>query len=139
MVMRVMLIGLLVIGAVAMLETDVSAFCDCFQWGCCKALTVRSGRVNLVGKDLKERAEKELKDLLGIVKKDDNIQVWLMGGTAHKRAEVREMLIQLGLRPENIGELLYEDRDLLRYMREERYMREGQMIIVTEQPEYQSK
>jgi hypothetical protein len=131
MVMRVMLIGLLVIGAVAMLETDVSAFCDCFNWICCKALTVRSDRVNLVGRELKELAEKELKELVEDAKKDDNIQVWLIGGTAHKRVEVREMLIQLGLRPENIGELLYVDHDLLRFMREERYMREGQMIIVS--------
>lgn len=111
--MRVMLIGLLVIGAVTMLETDVSARCPCFNWLCCYSL-------------------KETNELFEDVKKDENIQVWLIGDTASRRDEVREMLIQHGLRPENIGELIYEDRALLGYMREGKYMREGQMVIVTQ-------
>jgi hypothetical protein len=114
MVMRVMLIGLLVTGAVAMLETDVSADCvPCLGFPCCFSFM----KLNEVGED---------------VTKDENIQVWLIGNTAHRRAEVREMLIKRGLRPENIGELNIEDRELLRSMRERRSMREGQMVIVTQ-------
>ena len=114
MVMRIMLIGLLVIGAIAMLETDVSADCvPCLNWPCCYSFM-------------------QLKEVVEDVKKDENIQVWLIGDAAQRRAEVREMLIQHGLRPENIGELLYEDHALLRHMREKRYMREGQMVIVTQ-------
>ena len=119
MVMRVMLIGLLVIGAVAMLETDVSADCvPCLNWPCCYSFM-------------------QLKEVVEDVKKDENLQVWIIGETdddlqLRRRADVRERLIQLGLRPENIGELLYEDHALLRHMREKRYMREGQMVIVTQ-------
>jgi hypothetical protein len=116
MVMRVMLIGLLVIGAVAMLETDVSAHPNpCGGWSCCNFL-----------KALKEVAERH---------KDDNWQVWIIGETddeqqSRRRAEVRQMLIQYGLRPDNIGELIYKDPALREYMRED------QMAIVTQQPKY---
>jgi hypothetical protein len=115
MVMRVMLIGLLVIGAVAMLETDVRAHpFPCAGWSCCFGFNA-----------LKEFVEYH---------KDDNWQVWIIGETddeqqSRRRDEARQMLIQYGLRPENIGELIYKDPAL------QKYMREGQMAIVA-QPKY---
>jgi hypothetical protein len=112
MVMRVMLIGFLVFGSVAMLETDVRAHPrPCAGWPCCFFL-----------KELKQAAEQ--------VKKD-NRQVWIIGETddeqqSLRRDKVRQELIQYGLPRENIGELIYKDPAL------REYMREGQMAIVTQ-------
>ena len=122
MVMRVMLIGLLVIGVVAMLETDVSACRMCGNPPCCY---------------LQAGDDKELKELLEEVEKHEDSQVWIIGDTdddrlSRKRADVRDMLIRHGLQPEIIGELIYKDPALLRSMRKEQVvMGEGQVVIVT--------
>jgi hypothetical protein len=110
--MRVMLIGLLVIGSVAMLETDVSASRPCDGWPWCYCLN-------------------ELKELVENVKKDEKIRVWIIGETdddrqSRRRADVRQTLIQYGLRSEIIGELIYKDPEL-----REECMRKDQMVIVT--------
>jgi hypothetical protein len=116
MVMRVMLIGLLVLGAVAMLETDVSAHpFPCGGWSCCFSL-----------KQLQEMVERH---------KGENRQVWIIGETdderqSRRRAEVRNKLIEYGVEPANIGELIYKDPAL------QKYMREDQMVIVSQEPKY---
>jgi hypothetical protein len=115
--MRVMLIGLLIIGAVAMLEPDVSAHpFPIGEWSCA------FGPGALKGK------EKEF------VENHKNVWVWIIGETddeqqSRRREEVRRSLIQSGLPPEDIGELIYKDPAL------RPFMREGGMAIVT-QPKY---
>jgi hypothetical protein len=96
MVMKAMLIGLLVIGAVAMLETDVSAFCEYCGggWCCCWLPT-------------------DLNKLLEQVKKHESRQVWIIGHAdkdpiSPKTLKARDMLIEHGLQREIIGELILE-------------------------------
>jgi hypothetical protein len=111
MVMRVMLIGLLVIGAVAMMETDVSAACRrCGPGGnyCCCSIT------------------KERDKLLEEVKKHESKRLLIIGhiGDDSKTLKAREMLIQDGLPPEIIGELILEGPT------PRMSMREGQTVMV---------
>jgi len=120
MVMRVMLIGFLVIGAVAMLETDVSAHPrTCGGDSCCFSM-------------------KEWTKACEQVKPDkENWQVWLIGKTgdehgARIRDQARQELIRCGLEPEMIGELIYNDRA---HPVIEELMKEGPMVIVTK-PKY---
>jgi hypothetical protein len=96
MVMRVMLIGLLVIGAVTMLETDVSAHPRiCGGDSCCFSAM-----------QWKQACEQ--------VKPDkENWQVWLIGKTMAARDKARRELIECGVDPEMIGELIYKDRAYL--------------------------
>jgi hypothetical protein len=93
MVMRVMLIGLLVIGAVTMLEPDVSAHPrPCGGDTCCFSA-------------------KEWEEACKQVKQDKEIgQVWLIGKTMAARDKARKELIECGVDPEMIGELVYKDR-----------------------------
>jgi hypothetical protein len=88
-----MLIGLLVIGAVTMLETDVSAHPrDCAGRACCFS-----------AKEWQKACEQ--------VKQDKEIgQVWLIGKTMAARDKARKALIECGVDPEMIGELIYKDR-----------------------------
>jgi hypothetical protein len=108
MVMRVMLIGLLIIGSVAMLETDVSAGCvPCVNFPCCYRF-------------------RQLKEAVEDAKKDESIQIKLIGSTASEREKVRGRMIQEGIRPERIGEVFIEDSALSRSMREGRIAFETQ-------------
>jgi hypothetical protein len=114
MVMRVMLIGLLVIGAVATLETDISAHPrPCGGFPCCFS-----------AKEWKQACE-QVKSAKG------NLEVWLIGKTGDEREarirdQARQELIQCGLEPEMIGELIYNDR-ANRVI--EQLMKEGPMVI----------
>lgn len=102
MVMKAMLIGLLVIGAVAMLETDANAFRHCDGWGCL------------------EFTSKELEKVVAEVKKHEGSEVWLIGFTRQVRSskefhqveremgDVRQMLIQRELQPEIFRWLILE-------------------------------
>jgi hypothetical protein len=95
MVMRAMLIGVLVIGAVAILETDANAWYHCFLWPCI------------------ELTPRELDKVVSEVKKYERSEVWLIGFTnrgprskskefdrvSRKMEDVRETLIQRGLQP----------------------------------------
>jgi hypothetical protein len=107
--MKAMLICLLVIGAVAMLETDVSAVCeDCGGFCCCYM-------------------PKDLYKLLEEVKKHESRQVLIIthpDEDPSKTLKVREELIKNGLPPEIIGELILEGRAPLRTMRK------GQLVMV---------
>jgi hypothetical protein len=102
MVMKAMLIGLLVIGAVAMLETGANAHRHCDGWRCM------------------EFTPKELEKVVAEVKKHESSEVWMIGFTdrvgsskefdrvERKLADVREMLIQRGLQPDIIRWLILE-------------------------------
>jgi hypothetical protein len=99
MAMKAMLIGLLVIGAVAMLETDADAWFHCDNWLCI------------------EFTPQELEKVVAEVKKHASSEVWLIGFTRQphltgkvgkpkefdrverKMEDVRQMLIQRGLQP----------------------------------------
>jgi hypothetical protein len=99
---KVMLIGLLVIGTIAMLETDVMAgrWCDGYR---CLVYTA-----------------KELEKVLAEVKKNELSEVWLIGFTdrvgsskefdrvERKMEEVRQTLIQRGLQPDIFSGLILE-------------------------------
>src|SRR5262245_48133728 len=114
MFMRVMLIGLLVIGTVSMLETHVYARC-CFM---CSKLCMQ---VILPEKSEKMIA-KVVDEVVAEVKKHDDSEVFLIGFTdqvgsaadkefdrvSRKIANEREMLIQRGLRPDIIRPLILE-------------------------------
>src|SRR5262245_23592609 len=90
MVMRAMLIGVLVIGAVAILETDANAWYHCFFWPCI------------------ELTPRELDKVVSEVAKYERSEVWLIGFTnrgprskskefdrvSRKMEDVRETLIQ---------------------------------------------
>jgi ATP-dependent protease Clp ATPase subunit len=108
-----MLIGFLVIGAVAILETTISAHPrKCLGNSCC-----------FFARELKEVAEQVTRE---------NQQVWIIGksdddASASSRAKVREeLIVKYGVDPEVIGELIFTDRAL------QQYMRERQMAIVTQ-------
>ena len=99
MVMKAMLIGLLVIGAVAMLETDANAFYHCRPWPCL------------------EFARAELEKVVSEVKKHEGSEVWLIGFTDQKSPEeyrsmeskievVQLLLKQHGLQPDIIRSLV---------------------------------
>jgi hypothetical protein len=100
MVLKAMLIGLLVIGAVAMLETDANAFRHCWPWACI------------------EYSPEELDKVVAEVKKHAGSEVWSIGyiervgsttdydRLSRKMAELREKLIQHGLEPGIIRELI---------------------------------
>jgi hypothetical protein len=102
MVMKAMLIGLLVIGAVAMLETDASAFYHCDGWACI------------------ELPLKELEKVVAEVKKHEGSEVWLIGFTRQvgkskefdrlsgRMEDVRQMLIQHGLQSDIFRWLIFE-------------------------------
>ena len=110
MVMRVMLIGLLVTGAVAMLETDVSAYCrPCGNWCCC-------------------RLPNDLKMLLAELKKHESKQLLIVGNTADAMSpetlKMREELIEYGVPREIIGELILEGHTPLARTRE------GRLVMV---------
>jgi hypothetical protein len=100
MVMKAMLIGLLVIGAVAMLETDAYAR-HCGNWLCI------------------EFTPEELEKVLAEVKKHQGSEVRLIGFTdrvgnsfdrvSHQMEYVRETLIQHGLQPDIFRWLILED------------------------------
>jgi hypothetical protein len=117
--MKVMLIGLLIIGAVAMLEADVSAH----------PFPIGNYSCAFGHGALKEKEQRE-----EFIENHKNMRVWIIGETddeqlARRREEVRRSLIESGLPPEDIGELIYKDPALLPFMRE------GGMAIVT-QPKY---
>jgi hypothetical protein len=112
MVMKAMLIGLLVIGAVAMLETDVSAACvPCFGNKCCCWLPTD---LNMLLEEVKKHGSKQLL-LIGHTQDDPSISQTL---------KWRDELIQRGLQPETIGELILEGRT------PRMPTRKGQMVIV---------
>jgi hypothetical protein len=109
MFMRVMLIGLLVIGTVSMLETDVYARC-CF--GCSKLC------LHFL---LTEKSETVVAEVVAEVKKNEGSEVWLIGFTdqvgnseeydrvEREMEDVRQqMLIQHGLQPDIIRSLILE-------------------------------
>jgi hypothetical protein len=114
MFMRVMLIGLLVIGTVSMLETDVYARC-CFG---CSMLCMQ---VILPEKSEKMIA-KVVAEVVAEVKKHDDSGVYLIGFTDQvgraadkefgrvegKIEDVRQRLTQGGLRPDIIRPLILE-------------------------------
>jgi hypothetical protein len=93
MFMRVMLIGLLVLGAVAMLETDASAQRLCGNWGC--TFSFRRGLTEV--KD--SEAETDL-----VIMSRPPVDVQIIGrdsGIGRRRAqEVENKLIRLGLQPQ---------------------------------------
>jgi hypothetical protein len=98
MVMKAILIGLLVIGAVVMMETDVSAACRRCGPGanyCCCSISSPEEREKLL-----EEVKKHGKQVLIIGHADDSM--------SPKRLKEREMLIKDGLPPEIIGELILE-------------------------------
>jgi hypothetical protein len=126
MVMRVMLIGFLVIGAVAMLETDVSAHPrTCGGDSCCYSL-------------------EEWPKVCEQVKPDkENWQVWILEKAGDERGarlrdQARQVLKECGLE-EMIAELIYKDRayEALIWVLDpeeiEKLMKEGQgpVVIVT--------
>jgi hypothetical protein len=106
MVMKAMLIGLLVIGAVAMLETDANAWFHCARYGCLE-ISIRELE--------KTVPDKELENVVAAVKKYEGSEVWLIGFTRqphlpgkggkskefdrveHQMEDVRQTLIQRGL------------------------------------------
>ena len=100
MVTKTMLIGLLVIGAVAMLETDAYAR-HCGNWLCMEFTLEESEKV------------------LAEVKKHARSEVWLFGfpdrvgnsfdRVSHQMEYVRETLIQRGLQPDIFRGLILED------------------------------
>jgi hypothetical protein len=95
MVMKAMLIGLLVIGTVAMMETDVSAACyRCYGNKCCCSISSPKEREKLI-----EEAKKYGKPLFIMGHADDDPM---------SRKGLRDTLIQDGLPPEMIGELILE-------------------------------
>jgi hypothetical protein len=112
MVMRVMLIGLLVIGTVSMLETHVNA-AEEFQ-RCCWC------RMSCVQFLLTEKSEKVVAEVVAEAKKHEGSEVWLIGFTdpvgpskeydrvEHEMDDVREMLIQHDLQPDIIRSLILE-------------------------------
>jgi hypothetical protein len=105
MVMKAMLIGLLVIGAVAMLETDANARRHCDGYGCQEFTPQENVFYH------KAVADKELEKVVAEVKKYEGSEVWLIGFTRqvgkskefdrveHKMEDLRQMLIQRGLQP----------------------------------------
>ena len=108
MVMKAMLIGLLVIGAVSMLETEANAYYHCLRIPC-REFTIRELE--------KVVADKELENVVAEAKKYEGSEVWLIGFTRqphlmgkvgkskefdrleHQMEDVRQMLIQRGLQP----------------------------------------
>ena len=102
MVMKAMLISLLVIGAVAMLETDANARRHCDDWLC---ITF---------------TPQELEKVIAEVMKHERSEVWLTGFTRkvgdskefdsveHKMEDVRQTLIQRGLPPDIFRWLILE-------------------------------
>jgi hypothetical protein len=122
MVMRVMLIGFLVIGAVAMLETDVSAHPrTCGGDSCCYSL-------------------EEWPKVCEQVKPDkENWQVWILEKAGDERGarlrdQARQVLKECGLE-EMIAELIYKDRAyealMLEPERIAELMKKGPVVIVT--------
>jgi hypothetical protein len=122
MVMRVMLIGFLVIGAVAILETDVSAHPRrCGGDSCCFSM-------------------REWPKACEQVKPDkENWQVWILEKAGDERGarlrdQARQGLKDCGLE-EMIVELIYKDRAYEALMLEpeeiEKLMKEGPVVIVT--------
>ena len=118
MVMKAMLIGLLVIGAVAMLETDANArHCDGYA---CIEYTLPEG----------------LEKVIAEVKKHVGSEVWIIVPTdrvgssrdydrsLRTGADVQEMLMQHGLQPDSFRELILEDRAPLMPARK------GQRVLV---------
>jgi hypothetical protein len=114
MVMKAMLIGLLVIGAVAMLETDANArHCDGYA---CRYFTL----------------PEDLEKVVAEVKKYEGSEVWFVGYTDWaasskdygRPADVQEILIQRGLRPDIFRELILEGRPPLTLARK------GQRVLV---------
>jgi hypothetical protein len=119
MVMKAMLIGLLVIGAVAMLETDANAWYHCDNYPCQEFAIFNKKLENVV-------ADKELENVVAEVKKYEGSEVWLIGFTRqphvpgkvgkskefdrveHQMEDVRQMLIQRGLQPGIIRWLILE-------------------------------
>jgi hypothetical protein len=99
MVMKAMLIGLLVIGAVAMLETDAYAR-HCYPYAC-KHFTLN-----------------ELEKVVAEVKKREGSEVWIIGFTdqvgnsfdrvSHQIADVLETLIERGLQRDIFRSLILE-------------------------------
>jgi hypothetical protein len=122
MVMRVMLVGLLVIGAVAMLETDVSAHPrTCGGNSCCFTMAEWPKACEQVKPD------------------KENWQVWILEKAGDERGarlrdQARQGLKDCGLE-EMIVELIYKDRAYEALMLEpeeiEQLMKEGPVVIVT--------
>ena len=103
MVMKVMLIGLLVIGAVATLETDANAQRPCANWAC---MEVTPKEVEKVVAEVKKLEVSEILLIIGFTNRVGSSKEF--DRVERKLADMREMLIQRGVQADIIRPLILE-------------------------------
>ena len=115
--MKAMLIGLLVIGAVAMLETDAYAR-HCWPWPCTHFEPIVLEKV--LDEAKKNKRSEVLEKVLDEAKKNERSEVWLIGFTdrvgsskafgrvQRQMEDIRQILIQRGLSPDIFRLLILE-------------------------------
>jgi hypothetical protein len=107
--MKAMLISLLVIAAVAMLETDASAY-HCPRGVACPWLCAPKDLEKMVADYKKYEAKEEKEEVLIVWFFDRPMNSKKHDSMSHKMDAMRERLIQRGVPPDSIRELMLEGR-----------------------------